>query len=160
MLWSGTRLLCLAATASSVLAVDPRCWRSSECTGPQDSVFKGSWEYNIYAPSSRHVRPKKVLTAAGFAVGDFSLPTELRGNGTTVVFDFGYEVGGIISLEYTSTGPARIGLAFSESKNWIGQWSDSSNGKFRGPDGAVYAEIENEEKKKTKYTLPDKFLRG
>jgi hypothetical protein len=77
-----------------------------------------------------------------------------------VVFDFGYEVGGIISLEYTSTGPARIGLAFSESKNWIGQWSDSSNGKFRGPDGAVYAEIENEEKKKTKYTLPDKFLRG
>jgi len=35
-------------------------------------------------------------------------------------------------LKYSTTGPGKIGLAFTEGKNWIGEWSDSSDGKFAG----------------------------
>lgn len=74
------------------------------------------------------------------------------------MFDFGIEVGGIVAVNYTSSGPASLGLAFSEAKNWIGEWSDTSNGKFRGPDGALYANVTAAGK--GKYVMPDKVMRG
>ena len=160
MLWPGAHLLCLLATAMAAFAADQRCWRSFKCSGPAEAAFKGPWESNMFSPSERMVKPKKTLTAAGNVVGNFYAPIVLKGNGSTVVLDFGYEVGGIVSLEYRSTGPGRVGLAFSESKNWIGHWSDSSNGKFQGPDGAVYFIVAREETRTTKYVVPDKYLRG
>jgi hypothetical protein len=84
---------------------------------------------------------------------------DLIGNGSTLVFDFEQEVGGIISFDYRSSGKTKIGLAFSESKNYIGQWSDSSNGKFKGPDAAIYAEA-NASLWTSTYTMPDQVMRG
>jgi hypothetical protein len=45
----------------------------------------------------------------------------LVGNGSILVFDFGIEVGGLATLDFTSTGPGAKGIAFTEAKNWIGE---------------------------------------
>jgi len=84
----------------------------------------------------------------------------LRSNGTQLVFDFGKEVGGIVTVRYAVNGNSRgaVGLAFSEAKNWIGEWSDSSNGAFRGPDGAIYSNFSGTGD--VVYTMPDEKLRG
>lgn len=82
------------------------------------------------------------------------------GNGSTITYDFGKEVGGIVTVDYTSvgSGAGSIGLAFTEASNWIGQWSDSSNGKFVGPDGAIYGNFSGAGSHT--YTMADKVLRG
>ncbi|KAL2014785.1 hypothetical protein VTN00DRAFT_2310 [Thermoascus crustaceus] len=59
----------------------------------------------------------------------------------------------------TRSSGAAIGLAFTEAKDWIGEWSDSSNGAFKGPDGALYHKIKNPGRK-AKYVMPDRDLRG
>jgi hypothetical protein len=74
------------------------------------------------------------------------------------VFDFGIEVGGIASITYTANGTGEIGLAFSEASTWIGEWSDASNGKFAGRDGALYFNIAGAGQ--GNYTMPDKVMRG
>jgi len=148
----------------SSLALAQRCWRNVSCTGPADTAFPGPWEKYIYAPSSRTVRPKRVLSTREGAEGSFEYLNNgktltLSGNGSQITFDFGIEVGGIVTLEYSSsTGNAALGLAFTEAKNWIGEWSDSSNGAFKGPDGALYHEINSPGK--GKYVMPDPDLRG
>lgn len=81
-----------------------------------------------------------------------------RGNGTNVVFDFGIEVGGIVSITFTANGTGAIGLAFTEASTWIGEWSDASNGKFKGRDGALYTNISNAGQHT--YTMPDESMRG
>ncbi|KAE8331995.1 Six-hairpin glycosidase [Aspergillus sergii] len=140
-----------------------KCWRNVTCAGPKDSAFPGPWEENIYAPSSRTVSPKRTILslARPNATVDYqkSKPYTLRGNGSAVVFDFGIEVGGIVTLNYTSKGGSgALGLAFSEAKNWIGEWSDSSNGAFKGPDGALYANFTKDGS--VSYVMPDESLRG
>lgn len=82
----------------------------------------------------------------------------LNGNGSMLVFDFGLEVGGIVSLNYTATNSGVLGLAFTEAKDWIGEYSDSSNSALEGPDGAVYATFT--EPGSGTYTMPDEELRG
>jgi hypothetical protein len=88
----------------------------------------------------------------------FPSETFLRGNGSGLVFDFGVEVGGILTIQYTATGPGSIGLAFTEASTWIGEWSDASNGKFAGRDGALYANVSGTGN--GKYSMPDKAMRG
>ena len=66
----------------------------------------------------------------------------MTGNGSALVFDFGVEVGGIVSLAYSASGAGALGLAFTEASTWIGEWPDSSNEGFKGPDGAIYGDIE------------------
>lgn len=159
----GYRLpLLVSLLALFQFALAQKCWRNVTCTGPKDSAFPGLWEENIYAPSSRTVSPKrKILSLARpNATVDYqkSKPYTLNGNGSAVVFDFGIEVGGIVTLDYTSKGGSgALGLAFSEAKNWIGEWSDSSNGAF-GPDGALYANFTKDGS--ASYVMPDKSLRG
>jgi hypothetical protein len=80
----------------------------------------------------------------------------LKGNGSLIVFDFGIEVGGIVHLNYTSSGSGALGLAFTEAKDWIGEWSDSSNALYH--DGALYANFSSAGK--GSYDMPDKYLRG
>jgi hypothetical protein len=140
-------------------AQDKRCWRSSPCTGPAAPAFEGPWEKNNFAPAERFVKPRTVNTMRGARIGDYRESHEIKGNGSALVFDFGVEVGGIVSFGYKTTANVSIGLAFTESKDYIGYGSDSSNGMFRGPDGAVYATVKlaNETQK---WTMPNQSLRG
>ncbi|KAJ5255032.1 hypothetical protein N7505_010183 [Penicillium chrysogenum] len=141
------------------LSTADTCWRETTCSGPTNTAFSGPWEKNIYAPASRTVRPASTLSELKTnAVTDPSHPykTTLYGNGSIIVFDFGIEVGGIVHLDYTSTGSGALGLAFTEAKNWIGEWSDSSSALYH--DGALYANISSTGK--GTYVMPDKYLRG
>ena len=152
--------LCTLVFLTSAFAQDIRCWRSTRCTGPTKASFDGAWTSNIFAPTSRTVRPKSVLNRAGNITGSYyPVSNILRGNGSILIFDFGVEVGGILTLDYGTNGKATIGMAFTEGKNWIGEWSDSSNGKFKGPDGQLYA-VERGFNARGKYTMPDSQLRG
>lgn len=63
-----------------------------------------------------------------------------------------------MTLQYLSSGAGSLGLAFTEASTWIGEWSDASNGKFPGRDGALYANITKDGD--GTYTMPDKSLRG
>lgn len=142
-------------------AVDARsCWRDTPCSGPTSAAFSGVWDNNIYAPASRTVRPAStLLELKKNAVTNSRQPATatLHGNGSLVVFDFGKEVGGIVHLDYTaSAGSGGLGLAFTEAKNWIGEWSDSSNAMYH--DGALYANFSSAGKQS--YAMPDKYLRG
>ncbi|KAF4306708.1 putative alpha-l-rhamnosidase protein [Botryosphaeria dothidea] len=124
--------------------------------------ISGVWDDNIYAPSSRTVQPKSILSLANASeISSYPGPATLAGNASALVFDFGLEVGGIIHLSYSTSGSGTgtLGLAFSEAKNWIGLYSDSSNGLFQRGDGAIYdapfagAGIHS-------YVVPDEKLRG
>ena len=151
------RLAILFPLLTSTLAQS--CWKDTTCSGPADTSFPGPWQSNIFAPSSRTVSPKSILSAQnGQVISPFKGSAKLSGNGSQLVFDFGIEVGGLVTLEYSSSGPGQIGLAFTEGKNWIGEWSDSSNGGFKGPDGAIYADFTTAGK--GTYVMPDEKLRG
>lgn len=135
------------------------CWRDVTCTGPTRSAFSGPWEENIYAPKSRTVRPESTLAELrtnATTRRDRPATATLQGNGSLVVFDFGKEVGGIVHLDFKSTSSGAIGLAFSEAKNWIGEWSDSSNSLWH--DGALYANFSSSGNHQ--YAMPDRYLRG
>ncbi|KAH6679496.1 putative alpha-L-rhamnosidase B [Halenospora varia] len=135
------------------------CWKDTTCSGPNSTAFPGPWESNIYAPSSRTVSPKSILSLqTGNVISAWPGPAKFQGNGTQLVFDFGIEVGGLVTVKYTTTAAGTLGLAFTEGKNWIGEWSDSSNGKFVGPDGYLAATF-NASGNGT-YTMPEKVLRG
>ncbi|KAN0119698.1 glycoside hydrolase family 78 protein [Hyaloscypha variabilis] len=135
-----------------------QCWKNTTCSGPTDTAFPGPWEANIFAPASRTVSPASILSTSGDLISKFQGTAQLSGNGSGLVFDFGIEVGGLITLEYTATGLGSVGLAFTESKNWIGEWSDSSNGGFKGPDGAIYSVFNGSGT--YSYAMPDVRLRG
>ncbi len=126
--------------AGSCLAAS--CWRNTTCTFPTTASFPGPWDANIYAPETRNPRPKHILSlATGQRTSSFPGEAVLSGNGSALVFDFGVEVGGVISLHYALTSsPATLGLAFTEAKDYIGYSSDSSNGNDRGPGGALLSQ--------------------
>ncbi|KAJ5646215.1 hypothetical protein N7490_002587 [Penicillium lividum] len=134
------------------------CWRNTTCSGPTTAAFSGVWDKNIYAPSSRTVKPVSTLSdLKNDATTNSAHPATatLHGNGSLVVFDFGLEVGGIMHIDYTATGSGALGIAFSEAKNWIGEWSDSSNALYH--DGALY---DNFTSGSQSYVMPDPKLRG
>lgn len=112
----------------------------------------------MYAPDSRTVRPKTILSSDGDFISKFPGDISLRGDHSAFVFDFGIEVGGIVTVDYDSSGSGSLGLAFTESKQWIGEASDSSNGGFQGPDGALYGNITS--RGEGSYVVPDNKLRG
>ncbi|OJI99083.1 hypothetical protein ASPVEDRAFT_187031 [Aspergillus versicolor CBS 583.65] len=135
------------------------CWRNSSCTGPSSPSFPGPWDANNYAPDSRSIQPKSILSLPN---GEYisSYPddsTPLSTSDIGLVFDFGIEVGGILTIEYTASRPnITLGLAFTEAKDYIGRKSDNSNGGT-GADGALSATLSEGE---GLYTMPDAKLRG
>ncbi|ORY61527.1 Six-hairpin glycosidase-like protein [Pseudomassariella vexata] len=135
------------------------CWRNTTCTGPDEPAFKGIWESNIYAPSSRSVAPKYFLSDDSLIPREYPGSVSLMNNGSQVFLDFGYEVGGIISLSWAANGTGQLGMAFTESKNWIGTWSDDSNGG-EGRDGALYTNLTATNGHLISCTMPDAKLRG
>lgn len=138
------------------------CWRDTPCVGPSHTSFPGPWECNILAPRSRTIIPKSVLSLPqGNFVSHYkngsgiALPSN---NGQGMVFDFGLEVGGIITINYTLNGPsATLGLAFTEGRQWIGRKSDNSNGGS-GADGALVTNITSAGH--GLYVMDDTHLRG
>ena len=153
-------LLFAIATAQS-------CWQNTPCTGPSEPAFTGPWEANNFSPSSRTVQPSHF-----FPLNDTSDTHKhpsvypLAENASALVFDFGKEVGGTATIQYSTTDDSgRLGLAFTEAKNWIGLASDSSNGPFaRGTgdqacgDGAIYDSFSSAGEHS--YTMDLKHLRG
>ena len=158
----------LALLASVPIASAQSCWRDTECTGPLEPAFPGGpWEDNNFSPFSRTVQPATVFALdSPNDAQDYPSLSNLQGNASALVFDFGKEVGGWITVNFsTSGGAGKLGLAFSEAKNWIGLASDSSNGAFaRGTgdqacdDGALHSPFDGEGK--YSYVMPDDKLRG
>lgn len=137
------------------------CWRNTTCSTITEAAFPGEWDDNIFAPASRTVSPQSILSASnGETLSSWNGSAALSSNGSQLVFDFGKEVGGIVHLKYSVSGNSSgaVGLAFTEAKNWIGEWSDSSNGKFVGPDGAIYSNFTGSGE--VAYVAPDEKLRG
>lgn len=133
------------------------CWRDTPCSGQQQPSFPGIWEEYNHSPTSRVVSPVSILNPDNTYLSKFPGPATLNGNGSLLIFDFGQEVGGIVTVTYKATGSGALGLAFTESKNWTGEASDDSNGSFN-PDGALLNEITATDH--GSYTMADAKLRG
>ncbi|KHJ30681.1 putative bacterial alpha-l-rhamnosidase domain protein [Erysiphe necator] len=133
------------------------CWRSTTCAGPETAAFPGDWDQYNFSPERRTITPKNILSKDGEILSSFPGPAELPGNGSQLIFDFGKEVGGILTITYNSTKESTLNLAFSEAKNWIGEWSDDSNGSFN-PDGALTTNVTAT--REATYEMPLGKLRG
>ncbi len=114
-----------------------------------------------YSPTSRTVRPVAVHSTSGTVQNPNNVlsgtATLLQGTNSYIVLDFGKEVGGIVTLHFSAASDAgqQVGLAFSESSQYVGTASDASNGGS-GADGAIYgAAVAG-----TNYTMPAAKLRG
>jgi Bacterial alpha-L-rhamnosidase 6 hairpin glycosidase domain len=109
-----------------------------------------------FAPASRTVAPQRVYATTG-TVRHHGASTVLAGAGASITYDFGKEVGGLVTLRFGSSGDAgqRLGLAFTESSQYVGTTSDASNGGG-GPDGAVFADVTPG----AAWTMPAASLRG
>lgn len=145
---------------ANAFASAPGCWRDSNCSyGPSGPSFNGTWDKYNYSPADRTVSPITIYSTDFDEISSFppASPVTLSGNGSTLIFDFGQEVAGIITVAYSAQGSGSLGLAFSETRNWTGQWSDSSN-SFNTVDGAIYATIASTSS--DTYTVPDAKLRG
>lgn len=137
------------------------CWRQTMCTGPKQPSFPGTWDANNFSPASRTVSPVSILQQDGSHLAGYPLEVELAEDGPLFIFDFGKEIGGIVTITYSAVGAGSLGLAFTEAKNWTGQYSDDSNGAFNStghPDGALFANITTTSE--TNYTMPDAKMRG
>ncbi|KAF5019944.1 hypothetical protein F66182_8041 [Fusarium sp. NRRL 66182] len=153
-------LLNVILGASRCLAASGACWRTTTCNGPSSAAFPGNWNQNIFAPASRTVSPKDVLSLpSGDHLQSFSRSVSLNSGADGLVFDFGIEVGGIVSIDYqlVKGDKAVLGLAFTEAKNYIGRVSDNSNGGSAA-DGALLYNVTSAGLQT--YTMPDAKLRG
>lgn len=151
----GLQLLTVVFPASICQAAS--CWRNTICTGPLKQAFPGSWDAYNYAPESRNVKPKLVLSSDALTSIVYEGSVVISTGTPQVVLDFGLEVGGITSFSYTSDGPAVLSLAWTEAKNWIGSNSDYSNGGST-PDGHLTLTIA--EAGQGSYEVPLEKLRG
>lgn len=136
------------------------CWRTTTCSAPTTAAFPGPWNDNIYAPSSRTINPVTVLSYPSLKeFGKYgSVAAGLQGNGSTLSFDFGIEVGGIATIKYSTSSPGQLGIGFTEAKDWIMQGSDDSNGKFVAHDGYLTSNFSAAGT--YTYVMPDAKLRG
>ncbi|RAY16681.1 alpha-L-rhamnosidase [Actinomadura craniellae] len=119
------------------------------------------WEAYNLSPTSRTLAPATVYGTAGEVTDPGAVlrgrPTRLSGAGARLTLDFGKDVTGLVTLRFAgSDGPQRVGLAFSESSEYIATTTDASTGGPRSRDGALYADVDG----RTTYTTPAKHLRG
>lgn len=139
----------LASTAPAASAhSEPRLWHH-----PWDA-------YNL-APSSRTVTPVRVYRTTGTVTGAsnvlHSRATSITGSESSITLDFGEEVGGLVSIHFAAASEVgqQLGLAFTESSQYVGTTSDASNGGG-GSDGAIYADATPG----STWTMPQASLRG
>src|SRR3954465_13144597 len=96
------------------------CWQGTACGGPQRAAFSGDWDRYYYSPTSRISSPVNVLKSDNSPLSSYQGSFHLRGNGSMLIFDFGQEVGGLVTVSYGAVGTGSLGLAFSEAKNFTG----------------------------------------
>jgi hypothetical protein len=119
------------------------------------------WDAYNYAPASRTVGATSVYRTTGSVSDPQAVlhggTTTLAGSGSSVTLDFGEEVGGIVTVHAAPSTDAgqRLGLAFTESSQYVGTTSDASNGGG-GPDGALSADLTPGQP----WTMPQDKLRG
>jgi hypothetical protein len=128
-----------------------------DAAGP-DGGTKGD-PYN-FAPPGRTVKPIAVFSTSGAVTNPNNVlsgqATTLAGAGAQIVLDFGKEVGGILSLEFTNaSGSQTLGAAFSESSLYVGPNSDNSAGGGSS-DGALAVSVAGP----SSWTSDSKYLRG
>jgi hypothetical protein len=136
------------------------CWGDTPCTGPTEAAFQNAkWEKYNYSPASRVVQPKTVMYADKSIAGNYPLHNPFTGDNQILIFDFGQETGGTVRLKYKAKENGKMGLAFSESLNSVGENSDFSNGSG-GQDGAIYFDVGPTGTDFGYYDMPVDKLRG
>jgi len=129
----------------------------------------GPWSSYMLSPSTRTLAPVAIFKTNGTVQNPNNLLTGsaamISGRGSYVVLDFGKEVGGIVTLSFPAAGSnaESVGLAFTESSEYVGPISDGSNtglnaGASSSTDGAIYASVNSTGG--TSYTMPAASLRG
>jgi hypothetical protein len=119
------------------------------------------WDAYNYAPASRTMTAKSIYRTTGSVSDPGAVldgkATTLTGPGSSITLDFGEEVGGRVTLHATSATDAgqQLGLAFTESSQYVGTSSDASNGGG-GPDGSITADLTPG----ASWTMPQAKLRG
>lgn len=115
---------------------------------------------NNYAPSSRTIRPAKVFATSGDVQNADAIlnggDTRLTSRDSEITLDFGYEIAGLVSIAASGASDRHqsVGIAFSESRLYVGPESDSSYG---GPfDPAIFVNIPGP----GSYAPPGRQLRG
>ena len=127
------------------------------------------WSGYMLAPSSRTLTPVAIYKTNGTVQNPNNLLTGntamMSGRGSYVVLDFGKEVGGFVTLDFPTAGSSNesVGLAFTESSEYVGPISDGSNtglnvGASSSTDGAIYASVNTTAG--LTYTMPTASLRG
>lgn len=111
----------------------------------------------MFSPTSRTVSPTTILNADNTFHSKYEGGSSLSGNGAILIYDFGQEVGGLVTVNYSAVGSGTLGLAFSEALNFTGTSSDSSDGSYH-VDGALYAAVSQTDH--GSYTMPIDKLRG
>jgi hypothetical protein len=130
-------------------------------TAPTATAAANPCSGDNLSPSSRTLAPVSVFTTSGTVTNPANVltggDTRLTGTGSAVTLDFGKDVGGLITLRFAGSSDAgqSVGLAFSESSEFVGNSSDASNGGG-GADGAIYAPVSGA----GSYTMPGDKLRG
>jgi hypothetical protein len=119
------------------------------------------WDKYNLAPASRTVSPTRVFRTTGTVRNADNVlrsrTTSLIGAGASITLDFGREVGGLVTVHFAGTTASnqQVGLAFSESSQYVGTSSDASNGGG-GADGAIHAAATPG----ASWTMPQAQLRG
>lgn len=114
-----------------------------------------------FSPASRTVAPVAITRTTGTVTGGTGIlhgsPATLTGQNSSITLDFGKEVGGLVTVKFPKGGPAgqQLGVAFSESSQYIGEDSDASNGGS-GSDGSLTAAVTPG----GSWTVPQASLRG
>lgn len=153
-------LIAMAGVAALVLPVSALAAPVHSVTSTAHSQAGAPWDNYNLSPASRTVSAKSVYRRAGNVTGAVPAsghPVTLTGVGSAITLDFGEEVGGLVTVHPTQRTAAgqRLGLAFTESSQYVGTSSDASNGGS-GADGAIYADLTPGRS----WTMPAQSLRG
>ncbi|AMM19284.1 hypothetical protein AX769_02975 [Frondihabitans sp. PAMC 28766] len=133
---------------------------ATAATSPFAADRAAAQKYN-YSPASRTVRPTAITRTTGQVAGGTAIlhggAATLQGAGSSITLDFGKEVGGLATIHFAkgSAADQQLGVAFSESNQYIGENSDSSNGGS-GSDGSLTAAVAPG----GSWTVPQASLRG
>ena len=134
---------------------------------PPDGAAAMPWLAYNEAPPTRTLTPVAVSAHGNVTGADAGAlsgqPQRLNGAGSGVTFDFGREVGGIVSVTFGTASDAaqKAALAFCESSLYIGPTSDLSTGGVYA-DGGYYADgaLAATVTPSSTYVMPPDKLRG
>ena len=143
-----------AAALTAVLIAAPANGAAASIAPPAAKTC----QQDNFSPPSRTLSPTTVYRSTGTVARPKALlsgwPTRISGAGSTLTLDFGKDVAGIITLHFTGASDSQqsLGLAFTESRDYVGTSSDASEIN----DGAIIAPVTAP----GSYTMPANKLRG